>query len=152
MQEDGDTVWQLTDENRGSYEKALARAVKRDLGLSASQVTPISNIDDVNSALSGGNYRNVVYIGHSVGDGNTGWLMPGGDAIEGNDFAHALPSSVKRVDFIGCVSDSVAAEARMNSSGIAFSGSKTLLTQYVDFNAQTLSGQVTNVSFRPRGD
>jgi len=62
MQEDGDTVWELTDENRGSYEKALARAVKRDLGLSASQVTPISNIDDANSALISGNYRNVVYV------------------------------------------------------------------------------------------
>jgi pimeloyl-ACP methyl ester carboxylesterase len=149
MREGDDTVWRLTEDNRDSYERALARAVRRDLRLSASNVIPINDLDDVTSALGGGNYRNVVYVGHSVGDGNTGYLMPG-EAIGGDEFARALPASVRRVDLIGCVSDSVAAQGRMNSTGITFNGSRMLVNQYIDFDASTLSQQVTNISFRQR--
>jgi hypothetical protein len=146
--ESGDVVWRLTDDNQASYEKALGRAVKANLGLSATDVLPVSNLDDISAKLGDGNYSKVVYIGHSMnyGDG-TGILIPSAETVTGTELAGVLPASVKDVYFIGCDPSGVAAQAAAAAPGVNFHGSGNLLNQNVIFNS---SQQVIRITFSPQ--
>jgi hypothetical protein len=146
--ESGDVVWRLTDDNKDSYEAALKRSVKANLKLTASDVLPVSNLDDIKAALATGNYSKVVYVGHSMnfGDGS-GILIPSAQTVSGTELAGVLPASVKDVYFIGCDPSGVAAQAATAAPGVNFHAAGNLLNQNVIFNS---SQQVIRITFSPQ--
>ena len=131
----GKTVWKYIPKyHRKSLEGALARDVGAQLGVKVATVRPAMNTSAMDRAIKSGSFNTVIYVGHSWGEINekAGGLMPDlsvpgrspsrGHIISGSQFANMLLPSVKRVHFLWCESDGVAAEAKLAKPNVEFIG------------------------------
>lgn len=59
--------WQLSESNRASYEKAIAKEVSRHLGLIDPRVMPLENVANMKAIHAlGGGWGTVVWVGHAL--------------------------------------------------------------------------------------